>query len=166
MKSWWAGLSFRDRMTLGIGAYALGLIIVWFGIVRPLAADNAQLRTSVAAAQREYTWMQRAAHEVNGLRASAGAQSEGADAGHTNKGGLLAQVNAGLASANLAGSLQNMRPDGDDKVYLVLKDCTYSALSKWLASLKREGVEVSEAQLSRRGADEVDARLSLKRGGG
>lgn len=171
MKAWWAGLNRRERMTVGIGVYVVALIIVWFGIVRPLDTDNARLRAGVAVEGNDYAWMRHAAAQVLRLRAprsdsNHAATSQGTTAHGGQSGSLLAQLNASLTGANLAASLQSMRPDGDNKVYIVLKGCAYTSLSKWLALLTRSGINVAEAQLDRRGPDDVDARLSLKRRGG
>lgn len=167
MKAWWAALSRRERVTLGAGAYALALIVVWFGIVRPLGADNVRLRAGVALAQGDYAWMRRAAAQIGQLRASGAVASHtpGAGQGAGQPGGLLAQINTSLAGAGLAANLQSMRPDSDHKVYVVLKGCAYTDLSQWLAGLTRAGIHVAEAQIDRRGPDEVDARVSLARGG-
>jgi len=171
MKAWWNALSARERLALMVGAYGLGLILVWFGAVRPLQSDNARLRHAVAQASHDYAWMQRAARQVRALRdPGAGGAGQGQASGGVSdavgKGGLIAALNASLARAGLADQLQSMRPDGSGRVYLVLKGCAYADLGPWLRGLGRAGIDVAQAQLSRQAPGEVDARLSLRRGGG
>jgi general secretion pathway protein M len=52
MKAWFYGLQPRERWIVSLGAAVAAVIILWGFIVRPVLAESAALRASVAAKER------------------------------------------------------------------------------------------------------------------
>ncbi|MCX7556557.1 type II secretion system protein M [Xanthomonadaceae bacterium JHOS43] len=161
LRSFWAGLSPRDRRMLIGGGIALAIILAWLMIWEPLREARDAARIRVAAASTDLATMRAAAPQ---LRALAGSGQEGS----RDTRSLLALVDATARASGVGEALLRVEPISGDQVRVYFEGAGFDALVVWLEELEsRQGVSLGDVSINRAaGVGRVDARLSLQRGGG
>lgn len=154
MKTWWNGLSARDRGVLQIGALLAVLMLIWALAWQPLARARHSLRAQAVAQGEALAWMRPAAQQ---LAAAGGlAQAPSADARS-----LLARIDAGARAAGLGGSLVSVEPQGSHRVRATFSASDFDTLVRWLQQVSGQGVALEQLSVSRASAGRVDARVLL-----
>lgn len=171
MKTWFIGLSVRERVMVLLAAITVVGFILYTMVWSPLLTRNTTLESRVNAQRAELAWMRRAAAEVQRLRAGMGrAQGEG-HATSTDKGAgasLLSQIAATARTHHLDGALSRIQPEGTTGVRLWLDNAPFDQILPWLDGLvRRQGVVIHRLTLERQSTPgRVDARVWLKVKGG
>lgn len=158
MKTWWQGLSERDRRVLSVGGVSAALLLLYALAWLPLDRSREALRVQAAALDASYRWMQAAAPEVQRLSAGAGA-------GMTPDGrSLLARADAGARESGVGSALLRVEPVAEGQVRMVFQQVGFDALMGWLEQFSRsQGVRVIEFNVQTTGASgQVDARIGLE----
>jgi general secretion pathway protein M len=139
LKAWYAGLQQREQRVVGIGAVALGLLLLVGGILLPLqsAVSNAVKRTETK--REDLAWMHANAPEIQ----SAGGALLGAGEPP------VVVVDRVGREAGLGSSLRGTQPSGAG-VRVQLEAAPFDTLIAWLASLdERYGLAVESITVDR-----------------
>lgn len=154
----WRGLQPRERLIVGGGGAALGVLFFYLLLWAPLHRDLARLRTDVPKAAEQLVWMRAQAGRVNQLRAAAPTQLK--------SGGLLGFVEQSATAFNVKQNIKRIEPEGSNAVRLVVDGVSFNSLVSWLANLhKQGGVRVDNASFEAQSTPGiVNARLLLRIG--
>jgi general secretion pathway protein M len=152
VRSWWRGLSPRDRGMAALGATVLSLFIVWLVAVQPAWRTVASAPAELDALDVQLQSMQRLAVEANELRATPAVNAEQAAA-------------ALKAATDRLGEKGRLKLQGDRAV-LTINGAGTAQLRDWLAEA-RSGARARpvEAKLAR-GTEGYSGTLVLAIGGG
>jgi len=156
--NFWRNLSERDRWVLSIGGVIVGIMLFWAFVFSPLFAARADLRTRVAAAEKDYVWMLGASERLKQL-APAG------NAGTFDRAGksLLALADQAAQEAMLTNAIKRMEPASSSRVNVWLERADFDQVAIWLEQMElRYGIRVESFQFDRSSQTGlVDGRLAL-----
>jgi general secretion pathway protein M len=160
MKAWWATLANRERLLVVLAGGTVLIALLYLMVWEPFAQERSALASRVQAHQKDLAWMEQAAAELQGLRATTRT--------HTVQGrqrSLLAVIDASAKQTGLRKVIQRMEPVGQEGVKLWVENADFDRLIGWLGDLKqRFGIRVTRASFDRKDTPgRVDARLSLQR---
>jgi len=162
LTAWWGGLSGRERLLLGIGLGAVGLTVLYLGLLEPLQTSQTRLQAQVAA---EAATLAR----VRALASEAGQLQQGATPRGTLPGAqsLLAVLNDAAQSGGIQSSIERVVPNGAGEASVTFEDIAFDALAAWLVDLRtRFGIEASRLVIDKGAAPgRVNANLTLVAGG-
>jgi type II secretory pathway component PulM len=154
MKTWFFGLQPRERWIVAIGATAAIAIVFWGFIVRPLRAENVNLRASVDTKQRLLIDVAR----IEGSQPqNVAANRQGGDQT------LVVIVDNTARSHGL--DLPRTRANGPSGVDVTFQGASFDALVAWLLVLHGSyGIDVETASFSSgREQGLVNGQISLRR---
>ena len=158
MKDWLEGLEPRERLLYAAGAAALGLLLVYVLILKPVHSGYETLRNNVTEQRGTLVWMQQSAQKVSQLRGSSGPAK--------NLGGrsLLAVTDSTARAGGLGSALKRVEPEGSDSVRVWLDGASFDELIKWLGTLSTShGIDADSVTMERNdAAGRVNARLTLQ----
>lgn len=163
MKTWWTGLSPRERWLVGGGSVLAAIFLLYALLWRPFHNRLGELRQTVAAQRRDLAWMQQATVEIKQLGAGAGPPTPNRAAGQPS---LLTLVDQTARTAGLGGAMKRIEPQGDDKLRVQFEQVGFDLLIRWLSGLEQDhGVILVNATIDRQADNgRVDARLILQGG--
>lgn len=155
LRQWFMSLEKRERRVLGSGAVILVVFILYVALVSPYVSHRHALTAEVQSQGALLAWMRPAAGRIE--------TSQGQQPAALPGGSLLGAVNASIASAGLAGALQQAQQSGDGSVRAQFKSVDFDSLVSWLAGLQRTyGVVASDVTVTRAsGPGQVDASIRL-----
>ncbi|MEW6766161.1 MAG: type II secretion system protein GspM [Pseudomonadota bacterium] len=159
LRTWWTGLSERDRRILLLGA-ALALPLLAYALIwQPLdkAREEARQAHADAAAQL---------NEVRQLSAQLVTRRGAHPAGGTPQiGSPLAAVEAAAREQGLPDALKRREADGNQGVRLFLEDAPADAVMRMLEHLALvHALHVEQAQFDAAAPGKVNANITLQRG--
>ncbi|MDC0610015.1 type II secretion system protein M [Vibrio sp.] len=70
IKSWWLSLSKREQNLMAILAIALGIFVIYFGMVQPAISSVESARSRAASERALLTWVENQANQIVSLRRS------------------------------------------------------------------------------------------------
>jgi general secretion pathway protein M len=157
MRQWWAQLTARERLVLGVAAIVAVLLLAWALLLEPLSTRQAALQARIAAQERTLRQLDEAADL---LRDGTGPAARQADFGGRSMASVVEQ---GLRMAGLAGSIRRIEPAQDGSVSVVLEQAPFDPLVGWLEETSATtGIRVVELGLERaENAGRVNARMRL-----
>jgi len=153
VRTWYGGLTERERWLVAIAAALAAVVVMVFGIVLPLgrAHDAAHVR-------------HRAAVEASGRVLAQLAALEAPAPERPALAGPVAQVVA--SSADSAGFvLQSNQPRGNDAALVVIPTARPSAALAWIDSLAAQGVVLESLAMSPAPDGSVSVNATLRRAG-
>ena len=155
----WRALSQRERYLVGGAGVFLTIIILYAAIWDPIVGGAQRAELLLQKKQADLIWMQQSAAEVRALRQG----SPGAGQQRTGQS-LLGLIESTARQSKLSTGIQQVQPDGQNKVRLKLDNIPFDELLTWLDDLAyKYGVQVSEFSVERKPeAGRVDARLVLE----
>ena len=137
MKDWIYRLQPRERWILVTGIVVAIGVVLWTGVLRPLQAQSATLRTSVESKQRLLV-------DLGRVGGSATARSPGTQAPDQT---LVVVVDSTAQAHGLR--ITRSRPNGPNGVEVTLQAVPFDVLAAWLIALHGTyAVDVESAQLS------------------
>jgi general secretion pathway protein M len=151
MKDWFANLAPRERAIFLGGAVIVVLVVVWYGVLRPLQTRSEILRASVLSKQRLL---------VNLARID-GQPVQTANAGSNQT--LVVLV--GNTAKEHGVELTRQRPDGPDGIQVTFGNASFDTLVEWLVALETQyAVSVESASFTgTRQQGIVNGQLLLRR---
>jgi general secretion pathway protein M len=159
MIRWFRSRERREQRALLAATAASVLFLAYSLWWQPLDRDLHRLRATVAQQRATLHWMQRAAAEVQRLRAAGVTISSNA-----RRRPLLSIADGSARSSGLHQSVSRLEPRGNNRVRIWLERAPFDRLVAWLAALQQhDGVVVDSASLRRAGAGLVNATLELSR---
>lgn len=153
MKTWWDGISLRERMIVVIAGIALLYVLLDLILIQPVLGHRQQLIEDVAQAREDLTWMQQAVQKI-----PAGSNS----APKALQGSIATYVDGQISRSGLKKNLQQMTPILKNSVRVRLSDVDFNQLLNFLLALEAS-IEIEEARILPQ-SDEgvVNASLILK----
>lgn len=147
---WWRGLTRREQLLLTLMLALLVGVGLWLGVLRPLAALDAELAARQAAAEA-------ALADVGSM----GRQIRAARQAPEATGPLLERVRISGDAAGL--TLEQLEKAGDGSVTLRIAAVRSPALLRWLAELEsREGAVVERLSATRNEDASLAVDLALR----
>lgn len=140
LRAWYAGLQEREQRVVAVGAVAVAILILLFGILMPLqhAVSNAVTRNDTK--RKDLAWMQ-----VNAPEIRAAGNQPTADSGEAP----VVLVDRVGREAGLASAFRGTQPNGTG-VRVQLEAAPFDTLVTWLATLdERYGLAIESITLDR-----------------
>lgn len=151
VRTWYVGLTERERWLLAFAATLAALVLLVFGIVLPLgrAHDAAHVRHAAAVEASSRLLAQLAALDAPAAQGATLA-------------GPIAQVVA--SSADSAGLvLQSNQPRGNDATLVVIPTARPAAALAWIDSLASQGVVLESLAMTPAADGTVSVNATLRR---
>jgi general secretion pathway protein M len=149
----WGSLSVREQKTLIAGGTFLVLLLLWWGLLRPLLAYQQELHRKAESLSEQLEWMQQQAPRLAGARQQPTLSGQGTPA----------EI-ASASARQLGISISRVQPKGQDAVSLWVDEVPAKRLLQWLKELQQQGLVVSNAQISKVSDGMLRATLTLSRG--
>ncbi|MET0180873.1 MAG: type II secretion system protein GspM [Novosphingobium sp.] len=155
VRTWYHGLTARERVLVAIAAALAALIVFVFAIVLPLgrAHDAAHVRHRVAVEASARLLAQLAALDA-----------PAPEAARPMLAGPLAQVVA-VSADNAGFVLQTNQPQGNDDAVVAVPTARPSAALAWLDSLAAQGIVVDNLTMTPTADGGVAVNATLRRVG-
>jgi len=150
----WQAFSARERGLCVAGATAVFVALGYFWLYAPQVARNAVLHGQIQAQRDVLQHLNQVVARVKPLRDAAGAPV----AVPANIGQTLADSSRQM---QVADAIVEQRLGDDGSVDIRLQQLDFDRLAAWLAALRRHGIAVEEAELTRAGDGLVSGRLRL-----
>lgn len=156
LRTWYRSLQQREQRVLLVGAVALGVLLVYAGLLHPYLASKRTLEQDMVDRQELLAWIRPAAAQIQSLR---GQQPSGMPAGQS----LLAVVDKSAGDAGFGPALKQVQTANDGSVRVQMQGAGFDNLVRWLGSLQqRYGITVRELTAQRSSAPgNVDAGITL-----
>jgi general secretion pathway protein M len=157
LRHYWDQLQPRERRILAAGGAATVLLLLYAMVWEPFTGKLTQLEASVAAQRTTLAWMQQAATEARGARATPSTGTGGRS--------LLALSDETAKAHRLGEAVKRVQPDGQQTVRVWLEGAAFDDLLRWLDTLStRHGIRIAALNVERIPATpgRVNARLSLE----
>jgi general secretion pathway protein M len=152
LRAWFDARSLREKRLLLAMAALFAIVLVWFGLLRPLGDALSDARRRQADATVRLGETRAAVEAVAAARALAGAP-------------LTGPIEAAVRSrAEAAGfTLTTLNPLGPDRVQVAVPSARPGALVGWAAALERDGLLVESLATTDNGDRTVAGQLTLRR---
>ena len=156
LRTWYQSLQQREQRVLLAGAIALGVMLIYAGLLHPYFASKHALEQDVVDRQELLAWMRPAAAQIQAMR---GQQPSDMPAGQS----LLAVVDKSAGDAGFGAALKQVQTGNDGSVRVQMQGAGFDSLVRWLGSLQqRYGITVRELTAQRSTAPgNVDAGITL-----
>lgn len=155
VRAWLIGLSPRERLLIGVAAGLALIVLLWFGIIRPVreGLDAARDRTFDAATR------------LAGVRGAVAAVEPLAKAtAPDRRGSLEALVRERATTAGFV--LSTVSPQSNNAVAIAMASARPAALFAWIAELEDQGILVDQLQTTDNGDGTLSVALTLRARGG
>jgi len=150
-----AQLDNRERWIVSAGALFLFVTILFYGVWKPMKANNANLLQTNKVNSETLVWMQKSVQEIKQLQQSASGNS----AFH---GSLLSLVDSTTKTSGLAAQVKRIEPSGQDRVRVWLEQVSFDQMTDWLQTIDKQGVSIEEVSIDAEVVPgRVNARISL-----
>ncbi|MEH6791124.1 type II secretion system protein GspM [Parasphingorhabdus sp.] len=150
-RSWFTGLSQRERIMVTVAALLLAGLVGYYGIVRPVAG------AMTGAEQRYVDAVERQARietKVTALR-------QPAAAGATRFGGAI-DAFVGQSAGETGIAVASVTPQSDKRVNMVIESAKPTALFGWLARIEQQGIAVESLSVNPTASGTLSATLTLR----
>ncbi len=138
--TWYVGLQGRERRVVAIGAVAVAILILLFGLLVPLQSAVSNAVTRNEGKREDLAWMQ-----VNAPEIRAAGNQVTADTGEAP----VVVVDRVGREAGLAAALRGTQPNGTG-VRVQLEAAPFDTLVTWLATLdERYGLAIESITVDR-----------------
>ena len=146
-----AAASLRERILIGISAYLLLAIFLYYAILDPaIEFRNEKLRAQ-AAASNGLSWM---------VANQSEARQQGSTSSPVRNESKLTVVSSSAELHNV--TIKRMQP-GENRINIELTDQEYSAVIRWLIALERDhGLTLVDVRLDKSAEGVVGGRLTLR----
>jgi len=125
----WKILTERERMLILVGGVLLGLMLVYFGIYRPLEAYHQSGVRALVAATATYDRVSAGAAEISAANVSATSSKSRAN---------IPASGAASSSAKAAGvSISRLQPGDGGTLTIWVEDVTFAKLYLWLDQMAK-----------------------------
>lgn len=151
LRARWTMLSLRERVLILVMVGLLAVVILWYGLVRPVQDAAARARADhIVAVERA------------GRVAAAVAVLKGVNGSAPTLIGVLDQVVA-QSAAEAGFTLDTANQEGADRMTVAIGAARAPALFAWLSGLEQRGVQVETIIVTPSTGGTVGARATLRR---
>jgi len=144
MKTWFAGLSSRERiMVLSMTAVVV-VFLLYLLIIEPIKNNYESNKKNVAVAIQTVEWMKSASYQIKQLQGDKKTVKE------KGKQFVLGVVDRSVRKAGLSSVMKRVQPEGDKGVRVWFENASFDNLMKWLAIVERQhGLVVDEINIEK-----------------
>ncbi len=140
LRAWYAGLQEREQRIVAVGAVAVAVLILVFGILMPLQSAVSNAAARIETRREDLAWM-----TVNAPEIRAAGNQPAADTGEAP----VVLVDRVSREAGLGGALRGTQPNGTG-VRVQLEAAPFDTMVAWLATLdERYGLAIESITLDR-----------------
>jgi type II secretory pathway component PulM len=153
VKSWYAGLTQREQLSLLVMALALGLYLVYVLLVAPLGHARDQLALQNQGVAESLQRVDVMVSQIMALRDSG--------AGRKQRRNLTSLINRSTSAANL--QVSRLQPNSRGEIQVRMEGAAFDDLVAWLYGAEhRDGLLVQEVSITQAGAaGRVNATVRL-----
>lgn len=158
---WYATLALRERRLVVAGGTLAALLLLFLGVIQPLATAHNRLAAKVRNERTLLNWLDEAQARLQAAGPAA------ASLGHLPPGqSVFAAVSSAAQSGPVAGAVQRVEQAADGGARLTVKAAAFDDLVHWLGDLARsDGITVVQATIQQaESPGTVDATLTLNAG--
>jgi len=150
-RNWFAGLSQREKLLVGIAGLLLVGLVGYYGIARPMfgAMTSAEQRYADAVEQQAR------------IDAKVAALQQPVDETVVKFSGAI-DAFVGQSAGETGIAVASVTPQSDSRVNIVVESAKPTALFGWLARLEREGIAVESLSVDPAGTGTISATLTLR----
>ena len=153
MKTWWDGISLRERLIVVIASIVVLYVLLDVILIQPLLSHGQQVVEETAQAQEDLNWMQQAITRL---------PSGGSSAARSIKGSIATYIDGQITRAGLKKNLQQMTPILKHSVRVRLSDVDFNQLLNFLVALE-SSIVIEEVRILPQSDDGiVNASLILR----
>jgi general secretion pathway protein M len=159
LRTWFAGLSARDRRIVVWGGSGAAVLLFVAAGVLPLYAATSKAYERVEQKREDLNWMRSVAGELHSAGpASAGGQSSGS---------LIVVIDESARQTGLGAALTGSQPSGNGGLRVRVESASFDTLVGWLALLEQQhGITVESASVDRTSkSGHVNASVVLRKSG-
>ncbi len=127
MKTWWDGISLRERLIVVIAGIVLLYVLLDIILIQPLLSHTQQISEDTVQAQEDLNWMQQAIARL---------PRGGSGAVRAIKGSIATYIDGQITRAGLKKNLQQMTPILKHSVRVRLSDVDFNQLLNFLVALE------------------------------
>lgn len=150
-RNWFAGLSQREKILVGVAGLLLTGLVGYYGIARPMSG------VMTAAEQRYVDAVERQGR----IDTKVAALRQPGDGTAVNFSGAIdAFVSQSAGETGIA--VASVVPQSDSRVNMVVESARPTALFGWLARIEREGIAVESLNVNPAGDGTVSATMTLR----
>ncbi|MDX3908865.1 MAG: type II secretion system protein M [Sphingobium sp.] len=154
-RTWWIGLSTRERVLVAIMGVLLAIVIVWLGIARPVEGALETARTRQAEALDRNVAIRAKVKVLQAMPAQASRPTAGP-----------LDQSVGQSAGEEGFTLERTQAQGEGRVEIAIASARPTALFGWLAKLEAQGVIVDTLTVQPApAAGTISIRAVLKRAG-
>ncbi|SIN63272.1 general secretion pathway protein M [Parasphingorhabdus marina DSM 22363] len=151
LRDWFAALSQREKIMIGILAVLVALTVAWYGIYKPFSAASEAASIRYHEAVERQTRMEAKVTALTAPAAEAPGQLTGSINAHVSRRAGEAGFEVGRLDAQANGGVD-----------LVIDSARPTALFAWLSELEREGVAVTRLSVEPAAPGTVTATIGLR----
>tara|TARA_R110000850_G_scaffold79512_4_gene171435 strand:- start:3096 stop:3569 length:474 start_codon:yes stop_codon:yes gene_type:complete len=150
-RNWFAGLSQREKILVGIAGLLLAGLVGYYGITRPMVGAMAD------AEQRYGEAVERQAR----IEAKVAALQRPAENGTVRFSGAI-DAFVGQSAGETGIAVASVTPQSDSRVNMVVESAKPTALFGWLARLEQQGIAVEALSINPMDNGTISATLTLR----
>lgn len=144
MKERWNNLALREKQTLVLGAFVLGIFFIYFGLWSPLNDKVNNMRAQIHRNQSLLVWMQNANTQIAALEKA----PKPTAAAHMT-GSLLSIIQREINRTPLVTALKQLHQTENDSVQMSFQQVDFDDLVAWLIQLSKEaGLTVTQMSVT------------------
>lgn len=150
-RNWFAGLSQREKVLVGIAGLLLAGLVGYYGIARPMFG-------AMTAAEQRYA---DAVEQQARIDAKVEALQQPVDGTVVKFSGAI-DAFVGQSAGETGIAVASVTPQPDSRVNIVVESAKPTALFGWLARIEREGIAVESLSVDPAGNGTISATLTLR----
>jgi general secretion pathway protein M len=150
-RNWFAGLSQRERILVGIAGLLLAGLVGYYGVARPMFG-------AMTAAEERYV---NSVEQQARIEAKVAALRQPADGEAVRFSGAI-DAFVGQSAGETGIAVASVTPQPDNRVNMVVESAKPTALFGWLARIEREGIAVESLSANPVGNGTISAEMTLR----
>lgn len=150
-RNWFAGLSQREKILVGVAGLLLAGLVGYYGIARPMFG------AMTAAEERYVDAVERQAR----IDAKIAALQQPADGDAVRFSGVI-DAFVGQSAGETGIAVASVTPQSGNRVNMVVESAKPTALFGWLARIEQQGIAVESLSVNSAGSGTISATLTLR----
>ena len=150
-RNWFAGLSQRERILVGVAGLLLAGLVGYYGIARPMTG-------AMSAAEQRYL---EAVEQQARIEAKVAALTQPAEGTAVRFSGAI-DAFVGQSAGETGIAVASVTPQSGSRVNMVVESAKPTALMGWLARIEQEGIAVESLSINPRDNGTISATLTLR----
>lgn len=150
-RNWFAGLSQRERILVGVAGLLLAGLVGYYGIARPMFG-------AMTVAEERYL---DAIEQQARIDAKVAALQQPVDGDVVKFSGTI-DAFVGQSAGETGIAVASVTPQSDSRVNMVVESAKPTALFGWLARIEREGIAVESLSVNPAGSGTISATMTLR----